>query len=170
MPTALALAAESGLAYGLLGDAATGTVTVALRGRYGAMALELGGFWGTPHFEHVAPGVVEVGLLGGTGLGCVWFGSGGHPELGGCAGLGLGALSGSGHGYDGNRDATIFWLAGLGGLSARLPFNQRWAVGSSLLGLLPFRSPSLLVAPVGEGFRSAPAAVLFRFGPEYRFW
>jgi hypothetical protein len=166
----LALGLESGLAYGLSGNAATGTAALALRGRYRALALELGGFWSTPHFQSFAPGILEIGLLGGTALGCVWFGSGSHPELGGCAGAGLGSLSGSGHGYDHDDSAAILWLAGFGGVAARLPFNSRWAAALSLFAVLPFRSSSFLVGPVGDGFHSAPAAVLFRFGPEYRFW
>jgi hypothetical protein len=165
----LALSAESGLAYGLLGNAATGTASVALRGRYRSIGVELGGFWGTPRFETVGPGVVQVGLLGGTALGCVWLGSGARPELGGCAGLALGSLSGSGHGYGSDGEASFFWLAGLAGVAARLPFDSHWAAGFSLFGLVPFRSQSFLVAPGAGGVGTSPGAILFRFGPEYRF-
>jgi hypothetical protein len=166
----LALGAESGIAYGLLGSAASGTVSVALRGRYRAFGVELGGLWGLPHFESLAPGVLQVGLLGGTALGCAWLGENTRPEFGVCAGVGIGVLSGSGHGYDNDGAATLTWLTALGGLAVRLPFNQRWAVGASLFALVPLRSQSFVVAPLGAGFSSAPAAVLLRFGPEYRFW
>jgi hypothetical protein len=170
-PTAtLALTAESGLAYGLLGNVATGTASVALRGRYRALSLDVGGFWSTPHFEQVAPGILELGLLGGATLACGWLGSDAHFDLSGCTGLGVGSLGGSGHGFDTDDEANVLWLSWLAGFTARLPFNSRWAAGFSLLAVVPLRSQSFRVTRVAGGFSSEPAAVLLRFGPEYRFW
>jgi hypothetical protein len=161
-----AIGIESGLAYGLLGPSVTGTVSALLRGRYQAAELELGAFWGLPHYDAVSPGVLETQLFSGTALGCWWFGA----SVGACVGSGLGVLDGSGHGFDHDGSATAPWFTGLAGLAGRISVRPRWSCRFSLSAVVPFGSQSFLVAPLEEGFRSAPAAVWLRFGPEFRFW
>jgi len=117
---------ESGLAYGLLGSAVTGTASVALRARYQAAELDLGALFGLPHYQPIGPGVLETSLVAGTALGCWWLGGENRLALGGCAGPALGSLQGSGHGYDHDGSARPLWFAAVFGLAARVPIRPRW--------------------------------------------
>jgi hypothetical protein len=168
-PTA-AIGLESGLAYGLVGSAVTGTASVVLRARYQAAELELGALFGLPHYQPVGPGVLETSLVAGTALGCWWFGGENRLALGGCAGPALGSLQGSGHGYDHDDSARPLWFAAVFGLAARVPIRSRWTCRLALSAVVPFNSHTFLVDPLQDGFHSTPAAVWLRFGPEYRFW
>jgi hypothetical protein len=165
-PLTASLGLESGLAYGLLGPSLTGTAAALLRARYLAAELELGGFWGLPHYDAVGPGVLKTQLFSGSALGCWWF----TRNLGGCAGSGLGVLHGSGHGFDHDGSASTLWLAGLAGLAGRIDIRSRWSCRFSLSAVVPFSSQAFLVEPLETGFQSAPAAIWLRFGPELRFW
>lgn len=169
-PLTVAVGPDFGIAYGLVGKAATGTATAAVRVRYRSAELELGALWSTPHFETVAPGIVSLSLFAGTALGCWWFGGDRSATIGACAGLGLGSLHGGGHGYDRDGEAATLWLAGLGGLAAELRLRPHWACRFALSAILPFGEDTFAVAPNGQGIHTSPVAILARFGPEYRFW
>lgn len=167
---ALAAGPEFGVAYGLVGRAATATAAAAVRARYRSAELELGALWSTPHFESVEPGVVSTSLLAGTALGCLWLGAEARTTLGACAGLGIGSLHGSGHGYDHDGEASTVWVAAFGGIAAQVRLRPRWACRLALSAVVPLQSDTFAVAPDGQGIRSAPLAIFLRFGPEYRFW
>jgi hypothetical protein len=169
-PLTLAVGPDFGIAYGLVGKAATATATAALRVRYRTAELELGALWSTPHFETVAPGIVSLSLLAGTALGCWWFAGDRTRTVGACAGLGVGSLHGGGHGYDHDGEAATLWLAALGGLVAELRIRPHWACRFALSAVLPLGEDTFAVAPNGQGIGTSPAAIWARFGPEYRFW
>jgi hypothetical protein len=169
-PLTLAAGVESGLAYGLLGASLSATAAVALRARYHAAELELGGVWGLPKYELVGPGLLQTNLLAGTAVGCWWFGAKNRINWGGCAGSALGLLRGSGHGFDHDDSATIAWFAAVFGLAAQVPIRSRWSLRLAASGVVPFGSHAFLVSGLESGFRSAPAAFWLRFGPQFRFW
>lgn len=157
------------LAYGLLGSDLSGTNDLALRGRYGALGFELSGLASAPHYALVAPGTIRLNLFAGEALGCFWFAEAKQGALGGCAGVGLGSLTGHARGYDTDGSVSRLWTAAVASLNARLALRGRWACVVTLSGLVPLRSQAFVVEPLGRGFHSSPAAVALRFGPELHF-
>lgn len=166
----LALGAQGGASYGLLGSSVAGSIAALLRPRVGRLELGLGGLLlPARSFSH-GVGFVDVSLLSGRGSGCVWLTAATRPlELAACGGLLLGRLRGRGHGFFRDSSARdTFWALMLGG-AARLSIGGPWALRFEPSLLLPLREYSFSLADTGRASQTARVALLLEAGAEVHF-
>jgi hypothetical protein len=164
--------AYGAVAYGLLGDAATGQVGGAFH-LHVSRALEVGagGFWAPGRTIPYEPGSVTVSLLAARLDLTAWLVSFGSLALAVRVDIGIGSLQGSGKGFDAEYTPAELWLAAGAGAVARLDLSRRWALRAAISGWIPYRSQTFSVQGVsGTAFESSPAALFVELGPELAFF
>lgn len=166
--------AHGAVSYGLLGAAAAGAVSGALRPSLGRWELGVGVLGAPNRAATYIERTVYVSMVAGRLTGCGWlFPSRSRPDVGLCAGLLLGRLRARGDGFD--EDAppvSNAWLAFEGGAAARFPVTPNFALRLGISLLVPSRRQTFTVTRAGRpeaAFRSTAAAGLLELGPELRF-
>lgn len=164
------VAAQGGLAYGLLGDALVGAVSLGVRPRFGRFDIGIGGLWAPNRTIEYLDGTVSVSVWSARIGACGWLNpSVLKPDLAACLGFLVGSLNGSGEDFDEPGNASDLWLAFEAGAAGRVPLARNWALRLGISALIPTRQQSFEIRGGGTAFESSPAAVLLELGPEWRF-
>jgi hypothetical protein len=167
----LGLGVQGGAAYGLLGDALVGAVSLALRPRVGHFELGLGGLWAPDRTIDFLEGSVHVSVLSTRLEGCAWLrDSPARLDAALCVGFLAGGLIGRGEGFSPDSSAVDGWFAFEAGAVGRWSVMPKWAFRLAISALVPTREQSFTVQGAeAAAFESSPAGVLFELGPEFAF-
>lgn len=165
----VAFNARADIAIGLLGPAFSPALDVVARARLSRFDIGLGGFGLLNRTVELAPGTIDVGLLGGSLVVCGYWARLRALEIGACATLLAGRFHGEAHGYFTNRERASLWLAGGVGATIALELNPRWALRAGIDAILPFQSYRPEIDLVGRAYQPSPLGALLSFGPELRF-
>jgi len=159
-----------GAAYGLLGEAVVGTVSVGARARRGHFELALSGLLAPRRTAEHAPGRALVSLSGGGLAGCAWLSADtARPDWGFCAGFLAGRLHAEGRGYLRSETANDAWFAFRASGDGRWPLTPNLSIALEISLVVPTRRQEFTVANAGVAFESSPIAGLIEVGPELRF-
>jgi hypothetical protein len=165
----VAFGARADVAVGLLGPAFSPALDVVARARLRRFDIGLGGFGLLNRSIELAPGTVDVGLLGGSLVVCGYWARLRALELGACATLLAGSFHGQADGYFTNRERASLWLAGGIGATLALELGPRWALRAGIDAVVPFQSYRPEIDLVGRAYRPSPVGAFVGLGPELRF-
>jgi hypothetical protein len=159
---------DAGAAFGVLSD----TVSL-IAARVGLRAsnrwsIALAGAFVFPDTLNDRDRTIELGLSYASAVLCGRaLGDADSARLDWCFEPMLGALSGSGHGYDRDTTQRALWVAGAAGPELVLPIAGHFAWTGSALGVIPFLRQSFDITRGGADyqlFRSPATAGMVTFG------
>ena len=121
-----------------------------------------------PATNRFGAGEVSVSLVAGALRACRLWGN--EWQWGPCAGIGIGRLHGSGHGFDESLSSSLLWTAFSGGLLVQRTFADRWQLGAQATAAVPLREQRFSVQNLGTAWNCSAIWPSFgvRLGVRFR--
>lgn len=166
----LALTANLGAAYGLLGPRLSATAGGSLQWRNARWQFAIGPMWALPRSVDHGAGRVIAQIIAGRAAACRLIPYADEAALGACASLFAGAIAGSAHDYSVNGSQSRAWGAASASALWRARLFRGLALRAEVEALVPFRRQEFSIDGLGVVYRSSPAAALLEIGAELPIW